>query len=421
MPRPFLSRHFLGEQASCLAAVPFPGAGAAEDGVAQSHNILALGSWSEDAQEHRLTIIDLVVGHSGDEIVRQPAVARLASFQHSGRVAAVEVADLGGGALALLAASSDGTVSRLRMQVPTQPGARPEDIQLRGEDFDGALLQPWLDAHTAAVTALAASPERRELLSAAADGSLALTPLDAEDSSSSQALYSCGGAVTFSAACWSGAHSAVTGSLQGLLHVWDTRQTGRPVLQLAQPMPGAASLTASPLAPAPAITCLDVHSAQNYCIATGAADGGVALWDLRAASAGAAGAAATQQAAQQQGGQGPLVGCCSVAATGAAGGAAGGAVCDLRFEGASSIGSSAQRLVYCTSGGAIGLLRDVTAAASAAGGGGGRSGGPPAGRLLFREPTAAVRACCLGAPAGPCSQLFCVTYEEGLVYAANAL
>lgn len=50
MPRPFLSRHFLGEQASCLAAVPFPGAGAAEDGVAQSHNILALGSWSEDAQ-----------------------------------------------------------------------------------------------------------------------------------------------------------------------------------------------------------------------------------------------------------------------------------------------------------------------------------------------------------------------------------
>lgn len=120
--------------------------------MAQSHNILALGSWSEDAQvmvpsrplcflfsprkprpsvrsiaatqqdteccrrrtaaapacprptlltlclfmpwpvqEHRLTIIDLVVGHSGDEIVRQPAVARLASFQHSGRVSAVEV------------------------------------------------------------------------------------------------------------------------------------------------------------------------------------------------------------------------------------------------------------------------------------------------------------------------------------------
>ena len=27
-------------------------------------------------------------------------------------------------------------------------------LQLRGEDFDGALLLPWLDAHTAAVAAL---------------------------------------------------------------------------------------------------------------------------------------------------------------------------------------------------------------------------------------------------------------------------
>ncbi|KAL4420300.1 hypothetical protein ABPG77_001390 [Micractinium sp. CCAP 211/92] len=426
MPRPFLSRHFLGEQASCLAAVPFPVAGAAEDGVAQSHNILALGSWSEDAQEHRLTIIDLVVGHSGDEIVRQPAVARLASFQHSGRVAAVEVADLGGGALALLAASSDGAVSRLRMQVPTQPGARPEDIQLRGEDFDGALLLPWLDAHTAAVTALAANSERRELLSAAADGSLAVTALEADDAGSSQSLYACSGAVSFSAARWNGAHSAVTGSLQGLLHVWDTRQAGRPVLQLAQPTPGAASATA-PLGPPPAISCLDVHPAQHYCIATGGADGGVALWDLRAASsagtAGAAGAAAAQQASQQQAGQGALVGCCSVATAGAAGGAAGGAVCDLRFEGASSIGSGAQRLVYCTSGGAIGLLRDVPAAAAggSTGGGGSRPVGLPLARVLFREPTAAVRACSLGAATGPCSQLFCVTDEEGLVYAANAL
>lgn len=200
------------------------------------------------------------------------------------------------------------------------------------------------------------------------------------------------------------------------------------MLQLAQPSPGAAAAATAPLGPAPAITCLDVHPAQNYCIATGGADGGVALWDLRAASsAGAAGAAAAQQGAQQgvqQ--QGPLVGCCSVAAAGGGGGAAGGAVCDLRFEGASSIGSGAQRLVYCTSGGAIGLLRDVGAAAAAAGGGssssgGSRSGSLPSGRLLFREPTAAVRACCLGAPAGPCSQLFCLTDEEGLVYAANAL
>ena len=36
-------------------------------------------------------MLDLAVGHRGDEIDRQPAMARLASFQHSGRVAAVEV------------------------------------------------------------------------------------------------------------------------------------------------------------------------------------------------------------------------------------------------------------------------------------------------------------------------------------------
>lgn len=57
--------------------------------------------------------------------------------------------------------------------------------------------------------------ERRELLSAAADGSLAVTPLDADDAGSSQSLFACGGAVSFSAARWNGAHSAVTGSLQG--------------------------------------------------------------------------------------------------------------------------------------------------------------------------------------------------------------
>lgn len=40
-------------------------------------------------------MVDMVVGHSGDEIVRQPAMARLASFEHSGRVAAVEVRQAG--------------------------------------------------------------------------------------------------------------------------------------------------------------------------------------------------------------------------------------------------------------------------------------------------------------------------------------
>ena len=189
--------------------------------AALAHNLLALGSWSQEAQEARLTLFDLAVSHRGNEIAAQPAMSRLASFQHSGRVAALEasvcmlgrhllaqwqrnsmadssdagltshvplslnclhitsvvaavtavccccppwraqVADVGSGsgALMLLTASTDGSVSRLRLQVPTQPGSQPEAVQLRGEgeDFDGLALIPWLDCHAAAVSALCAN------------------------------------------------------------------------------------------------------------------------------------------------------------------------------------------------------------------------------------------------------------------------
>ena len=178
----------------------------------------------------------------------------------------------------------------------------------------------------------------------------------------------------------------------GLLHVWDVRQGERPALQLQQPVPASAAASLAAL-PAAAITCLDVHPAQHFACATGDASGCVAVWDLRAASS----TPADQQPAQQA--QQPAAACSSV------GGGGGAAVCDLRFQGAGSIGSGSQQLVYCTSGGAIGLLRDAAAGA---------------GRLLFQEPTAAVRALCLGG-GGPCSQLFCATDSEGLIYMANAL
>lgn len=177
--------------------------------------------------------------------------------------------------------------------------------------------------------------------------------------------------------------------------MWDVRHGSRPALQLQQPAPTgtAAGVAALPTA---AISCLDVHPAQHFACATGAADGSVAVWDLRAASSSASGGPQQQGAAAAAQ---PAVACCSVT------GGSGAGVCDVRFEGAGSIGSGSQRLVYCTSGGAIGLLRDAAAGA---------------GRLLFQEPTAAVRACCLGA-AGPCSQLFATTDQEGLIYIANAL
>lgn len=49
--RPFLSRHALGEAPNCCTALPFAAAGAADDeGVALTHNLLALGTWSQEAQ-----------------------------------------------------------------------------------------------------------------------------------------------------------------------------------------------------------------------------------------------------------------------------------------------------------------------------------------------------------------------------------
>lgn len=147
--------------------------------------------------------MDLAVGHSGDEIAAHPAMKRLASFTHSGRVAAVEVrqlqleawpaesastgcaadpkqptellarypsassivllleklvqvADLGGGALLLLAASCDGSVARLRMTVPTQPGSQPEEIQVGAQaGCDTAWALQWVGAQAGCATAWA--------------------------------------------------------------------------------------------------------------------------------------------------------------------------------------------------------------------------------------------------------------------------
>jgi hypothetical protein len=42
----------------------------------------------------------------------------------------VQVADVGGGAVLLLTGSGSGGVCRLRMQVPTQPGSEPAEIQV---------------------------------------------------------------------------------------------------------------------------------------------------------------------------------------------------------------------------------------------------------------------------------------------------
>ena len=141
----------------------------------------------------------------------------------------------------------------------------PHPPQLREEDFDGPLLVPWGDPHLAPILGIDIHPDLMVAVTAAADGTLALTPLDApgggggSSQGSSRQLWACGGAVSFTAARWAGPAGVVTASLQGRLQQWDLRQGGGskgPALEVAA-------------AGGQALTCLDIHPAQSYSCAAG--------------------------------------------------------------------------------------------------------------------------------------------------------
>lgn len=197
------------------------------------------------------------------------------------------------------------------------------------------------------------------MLSAGADGSLAVHPLDAEAAAGAP-FYSCGGAAAFTAARWTSPATFVTASLQGVLQAWDTRQRGAPALLCAPP-------ATSPAARRAPLLSLAAHPAHPHACATGDADGTVAVWDLRTAA----------QAARHE-----------------VGGAVGGLCYDASGGGA--------QLAFCTSRGAVGVAGE---------------GGV---RVMFTEPGAAVEAVCTSA-AGAVGQLCCATEMEGLVFAAHVL
>ena len=109
-----------------------------------------------DVQQHRLTVANLQVRHGGSGI-QGAAVQELASWVTDGSIRAMEVcnarhhvafgwirtsaahdlhrwqqvADLGGGELAVVLGSSAGSLSRLRLTSPLEPGADPSEIQVR--------------------------------------------------------------------------------------------------------------------------------------------------------------------------------------------------------------------------------------------------------------------------------------------------
>lgn len=151
----------------------------------------------------------------------------------------------------------------------------------------------------------------------------------------------------------------LTCTLQGALQVWDARQGGKAASQLSKP-----AAVRQPL------MSLAVHPANPHACGTGSAGGDIALWDLRGA-----GAAPVQQ----------------VAVAGS-------------VDGLSYYDGAGVPLAFCTSRGAVGVVRE---------------GGSQA-VLLHEEPGAAVVGMCLST-AGAVSQLCCCNDQEGLLFMANAL
>jgi WD40 repeat protein len=413
MGKPFLSRHYLGENPACLASIPFAPPGVSDDnGITVAHSLVAIGAWAEDEQvrrwsgtssealclgmlqcislnipqpttlcvyqEHHVSIFDLAVPLRGDDVAGPPSVSRLASFQHPGAVTGIAAAELGGGSVVVTASSSNGTVSRLRLHVPTAPGSRPEGVRLQPGDFEGALLMPWLTAAVGRggpLSSLDISADRREVLVAAADGGVALAGLDV---SKAAPFCSSEGLAGTTAARWASGHVFLTCTLQGALYAWDTRQGGRePALRAAAAAARTKGFCGTGGPPPAPLLSLAAHPALQHSCATGDSRGAVSLWDLRS------------------GGAGPA----SIADTGAA-------VADLHFDGGNA--GAASRLLYCTAGGDVGVVM-----------GGGSGGEKLVTRSLYREPSAGLVGLAASSSSGA-SHLVAATDHEGLVFMANA-
>ncbi len=197
----------------------------------------------------------------------------------------------------------------------------------------------------------------------AADGSIAVNPLDAQSSSLPYKHDPKG--MSFTGVRWTMQHCFVTGKLDGSLDVWDSRQQGKkaPVLELK----GTAA-NAQP------ITCMDVHAAQPFMCCSGDMGGGVNIWDLRSAAHPTA--------------------TCSVGAR----------VTALQYD---STGDrtvlATQPIAWSSADGRVGFINQDAA-----------SGGLRLG-VLYQEPAGAMRGLCL-LSCGPHQQMFSLSSQETIAF-----
>jgi hypothetical protein len=295
-----------------------------------------------------------------------------ASFRPPARVAALAAAPTPAGAL-VVAACVDGSLCRIRLGLPTRPGAGLADVTLAssgGADFDGPDLHPWRPAaHSGAATCVDIDPGTLRVVSGGADGAVVVTPADAPRGAGdgATALAPARVSASVSSVRWAGPHSVAVADAAGGVSLWDERAGG-----------ASAAVRAPPPTPATAAACLATTPARPHAIAAGLRDGSVALWDARRLGAGVVASAALA---------GPARARCEGAATGAA------------FDAAAELGAE-PGLLFTTRGGAL-------ASAPLAGLG-------EAATLLAREPAGAAAALALDAAGG--TDVVLATDHECLVY-----
>ncbi|KAL6775736.1 NUP43 [Auxenochlorella protothecoides x Auxenochlorella symbiontica] len=265
MPEPRLSRHFLGESCTSAALIPVP--------QYPHTSLLAVGSWSTDAQEHRVSLVSLHGGHQAG-----PSLSSLASLTVDGKVVGLRVYGTDASQRHVVALTRAGSLCCLRLSLPEGGAESLHGMQASGEGVPAGRLGPLHTARGAQPTGLAllgagaqavcvdwqggarlvdlgAAPRRHpgtQLLASASDPepSRRFTCADAPPSGS-----------TF-----------LTGDAAGGVAVWDARAA-----------PGACpAQELGPPSPAPAVQGVWVHPTQPHLVAAGDAGGALALWDLRA-------------------------------------------------------------------------------------------------------------------------------------------
>ncbi|KAK9809221.1 hypothetical protein WJX72_011562 [[Myrmecia] bisecta] len=400
MDEPHLSRHYLGTQGLKVKCIPFAPPGPAEpDRGIQSHKLLAVGNWSQDAEQNVLSVVDLEVWTSpGEDRVLQAGLSSLAGWEHPGSITDLQVTQVGPGRVVLLTGSSTGAVCRVQLDVPAAPGSAPEQVQIRGEreDFDGIRLRPWRHLHTGPVAALDIRAETRQVVSVGLDGAIWILPLDGPQPA--KPFVEARKSVSYSAVRWASNTSFVTAGTTGGLESWDIRQGPRPVTQspLAWGLAGAGRRDAAQ--GFDRIQCLDVHPSRPHLCASGSSNGTVTVWDLRFDRP-------------------PRL--CSVADQ------AGGGVWQVRLDLSDAAYSNSQThpaVLFCTDGG---ILAHATPA----------PGMPSTGQaavdseqnsarpqlqseasIVYQEPCGSITSFDIGPGSVDAADVFCVTDQECLLY-----